>query len=272
MKLAIFGCFNTPIIETTTTGLLPTTGNKGTVPATEISATEVKSTTAGVTTSVPTITSALGTTGTLATGSPTGTPASSTTVLPPITTTMSYCTEQKGMNQPLTIKPTQVTSNPPPETTGDINPTLNTPGLNYPSMNPQINVTLVQPATLTLIYIPVDRQDRPSNVDKFIVKFVYPDGTTPLQFTSEIPSKTETTISSGTTTTTTTLSTTVVFPPSDASPRVNLPPNFTLPNGTIIVIDVTSTSDHDKPKQVRMILLCFAAMIPAEFLFYKTKL
>ncbi|CAM4989379.1 unnamed protein product, partial [Rotaria socialis] len=80
---------------------------------------------------------------------------------------------------------------------------------------------------------------------------------------------TETTISSGTTTT---LSTTVVFPPSDASPRVNLPPNFHLPNGTIIVIDVRSTVDYDNPKQVRMILLCFAAMTPAEFLFYKTKL
>ncbi|CAF5154255.1 unnamed protein product, partial [Rotaria socialis] len=57
-------------------------------------------------------------------GSSTGTPASSTTVLPPITTTMSYCTQQNGMNQPLTIQPTQVTSNPPPETTGNINPTL----------------------------------------------------------------------------------------------------------------------------------------------------
>ncbi|CAF4805945.1 unnamed protein product, partial [Rotaria magnacalcarata] len=31
---------------------------------------------------------------------------------------MSYCTQQKGMNQPLTIQPAQVTSNPPPETTG----------------------------------------------------------------------------------------------------------------------------------------------------------
>jgi hypothetical protein len=260
LKLAIFGCFNTPIIETTTTQLLPTT---------KISVTEVKGTTGAVTTALPPIATALGTTGTLATGSPTGTSASSTTVLPPITTTMSYCTEQNGMNQPLTIQPTQVTSNPPPETTGDINPTPYTQGLNYLSMYPQINITLVQPATLTLIYIPVDRQDRPSNVDKFVVKFVYPTGATPSQFTSEIPSKTETTTSSGTTTTT--LSTKVVFPPSDSSPRVNLPANFDLPNGTIIVIDITSTRDHDKPTQVRMILLCFAWMTPTEFLFCTTK-
>lgn len=259
MKLAIFGCFNTPIIETTTTQLLPTT---------KISVTEVKGITGAVTTALPAITSALGTTGTLATGSPTGTSALSTTVLPPITTTMSYCTEQKGMNQPLTIQPSQVTSNPPPETTGDINPTPNTEGLNYQSMSPQINVTLVQPATLTLIYIPVDRQDRPSNVDEFIVKFVYPTGATPSQFTSEIPSKTETTTSSGTTTT---LSTKVVFPPSDSSPRVNLPANFDLPNGTIIVIDITSTRDDKKPTQVRIILLCFSWMTPTEFLFCKTK-
>lgn len=248
MKLAIFGCFNTPIIETTTTGLLPTTGSKGTVPATEISVTEVKSSTGAVTTGVTTITSAPGTT---------GTPSSSTTVLPPITTTMSYCTEQKGMNQPLPIQPTQVTSNPPPEQTtptGDINPESPAPGLNYPSMYPQINVTLVQPATLTLIYVPVDRLDRPSNVDKFVVKFVYPDGTTPSQFTSEIPSKTETTISSGTTTTP---STKGVFPPSDASPRVNLPPKFELPTGTIVVIDVISTRDEQNAKQVRMIFIVF---------------
>ncbi|CAF1537574.1 unnamed protein product [Rotaria sordida] len=111
LKLAIFGCFNTPIIETRTTGRLPTT---------ETSVTPVKSTTAAVTTSAP--------------GSSTGTPASSTTVLPPITTTMSYCTQQNGMNQPLTIQPTQVTSNPRHETTGNINRTLKNPGFNYASM------------------------------------------------------------------------------------------------------------------------------------------
>ncbi|CAM4880153.1 unnamed protein product [Rotaria socialis] len=238
LKLAIFGCFNTPIIETTTTGRLPTT---------ETSVTPVKSTTAAVTTSAP--------------GSSTGTPASSTTVLPPITTTMSYCTQQNGMNQPLTIQPTQVTSNPPPETTGNINPTLNTPGFNYPSMYPEINVTLVQPATLTLIYIPVDRQDRPSNVNRFIVKFVYPDSSTTSQFSSEIPSTTETTISSGTTTT---LSTTVVFPPSDASPRVNLPPNFHLPNGTIIVVDISGTVDGAYAKEVTIgIVACTKPVTPS---------
>ena len=117
---------------------------------------------------------------------------------------MNYCTQEKGMNQPLNIRPDQVTSNPPSNQTtppSDINPTSSTPGLNFPSNNTQINVTLDQPATLTIIYVPTNRPNQPTNVDEFVVVFVYPNGTTSRLYTSQIPS------SSTTTTTTTTPST-----------------------------------------------------------------
>jgi hypothetical protein len=182
-----------------------------------------------------------------------------TTTLPPTTTTMNFCTEEKGMNQPLTITPDQVQSNPSPTPTtppGDINPTPGTPGLNYPSPNPQINVTLNQPTTLTVIYLPVDTPNKPSNVQTFQVVFVYPNGTTSTPFTSIIPS------TSTTTTTTpspsagapsqplTTPSPTAVVPPSSASPQVDLPPNFQLPPNTIVVITITSTTNGSNPTGV----------------------
>lgn len=191
----------------------------------------------------------------------TGIPSITTTTgLTPTTTTMNYCLEEKGMNQPLYIQPNQVTSNPPPEQTtppGDINPTSTTPGLNYPSTNPQINITLDQPATLTLIYVPVARPDQPSsNVDEYTVQFVYPNGTSSRIFTSEIPSMHETTTTpSGlppSETTTTTPSTSL---PSKNSPQVDLPTNFRVPTGTIIVITITSTNDDSNPTGVCILFL-----------------
>ena len=179
--------------------------------------------------------------------------STTTTSLPPTTTTMNYCVEEKGMNQPLTIRPEQVKSNPSPDQTtpGDINPTGTTPGLDFPAPYPQINVTLDQPATLTVVYVPVDRPNQPSNVDAFTVVFVYPNGTSSPSFESKIPSAGTTTTQSGAPSqTTTTVSTTGVFAPSDVSPQVDLPVNFRVPQGTVIVITITTTSDQANPRDV----------------------
>jgi hypothetical protein len=172
---------------------------------------------------------------------------------------MNYCTEENGMNQPLTIQPNQVTSNQSYDQTTsptNINPTTTSPGLNFPSTNPLINITLNQPATLTLIYLPTDRPNQPTNVDEFSVVFVYPNGTPSVELISQIPS------TSGTTTTTTTPSTgasseTTTTPspsgivlPSNDSPQVDLPPNFQVPNGTILMIVITSTNDSASPNGV----------------------
>jgi hypothetical protein len=195
--------------------------------------------------------STLATTGTPFT---TGTPLATTTTIQPTTTTMNYCVEENGMNQPLTIQPNQVTSNQPFDqttpTTGDINPTSTTLGLNFPSTNPLINITLDQPAALTVIYVPTDRPNQPTNVEQFVVVFVYPNGTISQPFTSQTPS------TSGTTTpsigappvTTTTLPTpSGVVPPSDVSPQVDLPPNFRVPENTIVIINITSTQQNAPP-------------------------
>jgi len=221
--VAIVGCFYPPI--TTTTGVSPqTTGTSSTT----------------------------GTKSTTGTTSPT-----TTTTLPPTTTTMNFCTEEKGMNEPLTIQPSQVTSNPPPNQTtppGDINPRPTpTPGMHFPTMNPEINVTLLQPATLTIVYLPVDRPSKPSNVNEFTLVCVYPNGTSSPSFTSVIQSpgaSTTTTPSGVPAQPTTTPSPTGVVPPSPSSPLVDLPPNFHVPQGTIIVMTITSTIDQNYPHDV----------------------
>jgi len=160
---------------------------------------------------------------------------------------MNYCIQENGMNQPLTIQPNQVTSNQPFDqttpTTGDINPTSTTPGLNFPLTSPLINITLVQSAALTLIYLPTDRPNQPTNVEQFTLVFAYPNGTISDQFTSQTPSP------SGTTTTTVPTSSGVV-PPSGVSPQVDLPPNFAVPNGTVLMITITTTQNSDSPRGV----------------------
>jgi hypothetical protein len=175
---------------------------------------------------------------------------------------MKYCVEENGMNQPLTIQPNQVTTNPLPNPTtqpGNINPTSTTPGFDFPTTNPQISVTLLQPAKLTVIYLPVDRPNQPSNVNNFTVVFVYPDKTSSIQFNSTIPSgsaTTTTTPSSGVSLETTTIpSTSGIVLPSDISPQVDLPPNFQLPNGTVIVITITSTTDDLNARDVSIFVL-----------------
>jgi hypothetical protein len=187
---------------------------------------------------------------------------------------MNYCIQENGMNQPLTIQPNQVTSYPPYDQTtpqGDINPTSTTPGLNFSSPNPLISITLDQPASLTLIYIPTNRPNQPTNVHQFALVFVYPNGSTSAPFTSQIPS-----ISSTTTTTTLAPSTGVpsgtsttsipsgVVPPSDVSPQVDLPPNFQVPTGTIVIINITSTTDASNPSNVCTILFAIASIIHTE--------
>jgi hypothetical protein len=191
----------------------------------------------------------------------TGTPASTTTTIPSTTTTINYCTEENGMDQSLTIQPNQVTSNQPFDqttpTTGNINPTTSTPGLNFPSINPLINITFDQPASLTVIYVPTDRPNQPTNVEQFVVVFVYPNGTTSQPFTSQTPSP------SGTTTLSTGVSLKTMKKlrrpsgdvlPSAVSPQVDLPPNFHVPENTTVIINITSTQQNAPPTGVR---ICF---------------
>ena len=164
----------------------------------------------------------------------------------PTTTTIPICNEETGMDQPVDIQPEQVAYSEQPEETsppGDINPTTTTPGLNFPSDNPEINITLDSPATVTVVYVPTDRPNEPSNVDEFTVVFVYPNGTTSETFTSTPPSPAE----SGETTTPSPSDT---VPPSDESPKVILPPNFEVPEDTIVVVTITSTNDDQPPSGV----------------------
>jgi hypothetical protein len=89
---------------------------------------------------------------------------------------MNYCTQQNGMNQPLTIQPGQVSfdspSNQSPSST-DINPTSTTTGFTFTTTpNPRINVTLDQPTTLTVIYLPNDRPNLTSNVKDLFIQMV----------------------------------------------------------------------------------------------------
>jgi hypothetical protein len=207
------------------------------------------------------------------TGTPpsTGTPSSTTTTtLPPTTTTMNYCVEENGMNQPLTIQPNQVTSNQPFDqttpSTGDINPTTSTPGLDFPSTNPTINITLDQPAALTVIYVPTDRPNQPTNVEQFVVTFVYPNGTTSQPFSSQKPSTSGTTTTTPSTGAVSQITTTLptpsgIVPPSDVSPQVDLPANFQVPNGTVLMITIIWTQNSESPRGVsidipRLIFRC----------------
>jgi hypothetical protein len=196
--------------------------------------------------------------------SPTGTPPLTTTALPPTTTTMNYCIQEQGMNQPLTIQSNQVTSNPLPDQTtplSNINPTSTTPGVNFTSMVPQINITLDQPAALTLIYLPVDSPNQPSNVNQFTVQFLYPNGTLSPELPSTIPSisgTTTTTPSTGAPSETTTPPFISGFvPPSAVSPQVDLPPNFNVPANTTVIITITSTTDASYPYGVSVLFLYF---------------
>ena len=168
------------------------------------------------------------------------------------------------MNRPLDIQPSQVTSEPSPDNKPDssINPTTSTRGLDFLTKKPQISVTLDKPTTtITNVYIPTDRPNESTPVKKFTVTVVYPNGTKSQPYPSEIPS------SSGSTTTTTTPSTgapsetttTPPFtsgfvPPSVNSPQVKFPPNFQLPNGTILLIEITETTNDSPATGVCIIL------------------
>ena len=158
------------------------------------------------------------------------------------------------MNQPLTIQPSQVSFDSPSDqspSSTDINPTSKTTGFTFTTTpNPRIKVTLDQPTTLTVIYLPNDRPNQPSNVKDFAVVFIYPDGSTSQPF----PSTTVSTSSAITSTTTplagTTPGTTTVVPPSDVSPQVNLPADFDLPEKTTLMIMITSTTNGFYPTGV----------------------
>jgi hypothetical protein len=176
---------------------------------------------------------------------------------------MNLCVEELGMNQPLTISPTQVTYKQQPQQPGDINPTLTNPGLTYTNeTNPTIYVTLVQPSSLTLIYVPIDTPNNPSNVNTFTVVFAYPNNTNSIEYPSTaagtVGTTTTTTLSPSQTTTTTPPGTTTaaVQPPSSVSPQVNLPANFYVPQGTVIIFTITSTNPQGAyPTGVSIILV-----------------
>ena len=173
------------------------------------------------------------------------------------------------MNQPLNIQPSQVSFDSPSDqspSSTDINPTSTTTGFTFTTtLNPRINVTLDQPTTLTVIYLPNDRPNQPSNVKDFAVVFIYPDGSTSQPF----PSTTVSTSSAVTSTTTplagTTPGTTTIVPPSDVSPQVNLPPNFDLPQKTTVMIMITSTTNGMNPTGVCFSLFIFIALIDFYF-------
>jgi hypothetical protein len=206
-------------------------------------------------TAVPSTTVPLSTTGTT-----TGAPSTTTTTLPPTTTTMNFCVAENGMNQPLTITSDQVQFDSPPTQSTDINPTPTTSGLTFTTSNPRISVTLTQPTTLTVIYLPVDRPNNPSNVKDFAVVLTYPNGTTSASYTSTSPS------TSSPTTSSTTPSPTAVVPLSDVSPRVDLPPNFDVPQNTVVTIMITSTTDGSNPTGVSNQFFVFMWVTYKQFL------
>jgi len=183
---------------------------------------------------------------------------------------MNYCVEEKGMNQPLTIQSNQLALTPPTLPSENINPTLTSPGLNFTSVRPQINITLDQPATLTLIYLPVDRPNQSSNVKEFTVQFLYPNGTLSDEVVSKIPSisgTTTTTPSTGAPLETTTRPFISGFvPPSDVSPQVDLPPNFVVPQNTTVIITINSTTDAQNPYGVCIIFYVFLSIIKVSVL------
>ncbi len=226
------------------------------------------------TTAVPSTTTPLSsTTMPISTGAPSTTttalPPTTTTTLPPITTTMNYCTQQNGMNQPLTIQPGQVSFDSPSDqspSSTDINPTSITPGFTFTTPNPRINVTLDQPTTLTVIYLPNDRPNQPSNVKDFGVVFIYPDGSTSQPFTSTTVSTSSAITSTTTPLAGTTPGTTTIVPPSDVSPQVNLPANFDLPQKTTLMIMITSTTNGFYPTGVCFSLFIFITLIDVYYL------
>jgi len=181
---------------------------------------------------------------------------------------MNYCVEENGMNEPLSISSQQVTSNPLNDQNtplNNINPTPTSPGLDFASPNPQINITLNQPATLTLIYLPTNRPNQPTNVNEFQLAFVFPNNTVSETFTSQTPSSSTTTTTTSTTgtslETTTTPSTGALVPPSSGSPQVDLPPNFDVPKGTVIMIMITSTEDFEDASGVSKRLLFLFSIV-----------
>jgi hypothetical protein len=185
---------------------------------------------------------------------------------------MNFCVEENGMNQPLTITSNQVQFDSPPTQSTDINPTPTTPGLTFTTPNPRISVTLNQPTTLTLIYLPVDRPNNPSNVKDFAVVLTYPNGTTSTPYTSTAASTSSSTTTTAPTSSagapssiSTTPSTPAVVPPSNASPQVDLPPNFEVPSNTVVTIVITSTTDGSNPTGVSFYFTVLVSLINSLF-------
>ena len=177
---------------------------------------------------------------------------------------MNYCVEENGMNQPLTIQPNQISFDSQPQQptqSTDVNPTSTTPGFTFTTPTPRINVTLNQPTTLTLIYLPNDRPNNPSNVKTFTVQFVYPNGTISQPFTS-------TSASSDATTTTTTrhhqedkqLQHQVqveLFHHQMHHLELIFPSNFDVPAQTIITMMITLITDTTNDATGVCSFICF---------------
>ena len=212
-----------------------------TEPVTSPSTTTLPPTTTTTETEAPTTTTTLPpSTTTTETEAPT-----TTTTLPPSTTTTteSICAEGSGMNQPLYIQPEQVTYMQEPEQSSspsDINPTTTTSGVDFEHDYPEIHINLDQAATVSIVYVPVDRPNEPTNVRRFVLAFRYPNGTQSPPYYSQIPSDgaTPSATSNG------------FVLPSSVSPQVILPSDYYVPSGTILLLGIISTSDDAPPQNV----------------------
>ena len=195
-------------------------------------------------TSAPTTTAPPSTTGTFPLAESTKPVFETPTITSP---TLNYCGEQIGMGQPLVIQAEQVSFKLAPgegRPSGDINPTIETSGVDLPSKATEIIITMVESTVLTTIYIPTNRPGQSTNVIEFTVVIIDTNSTVPIQFTSVLPSSSEPT--------TTALSTAGgVVLPSDNSPQVKLTPDFELSKDSTITIRDIKTTDGLSPTGVR---------------------
>jgi hypothetical protein len=202
---------------------------------------------------VPTTTVPQSTTGTASSAGTTLTTPGTTTSLPPTTTTTKYCVAEGGMNQPLNIPTSKVTSDDSTVNQPiDINPNSTNPGVTFSNSQPSLTFPLDKSQEFTVLYLPNDRPNQPSNIQSFNVTVYTPNTDQPQTFQSTKPSASSTTTSTPSTgaTSTTPSTTTAVVPLTPASPRVEFLPGTTFPAGSTIIITITGTTDGTNPKAV----------------------
>ena len=161
----------------------------------------------------------------------------------PTTTTPQYCEETNGMYGPLEIDSWQVNSDPPPVSTtpiSGINPSKPGSGVSFADPHPQIYITLSSDTTITVIWIPTNASSGTCNVLIFQMTIVYPNGTKSSIHTSVTKPSQESA----------TPSTSGVGPEVGSNPYVTFGPNLQLPNGTVLIISIVSTTDNHNASHV----------------------